>query len=150
MNESSGNQNGDHERERVEVNKAILYAIEGFSRHTIQTSIVTGVMTILYILILLLYYKTGVKVCITETGTSIPLFILTSTIVIEGKGRFMEWVEIRRAKRRDEEKQREAQIFAEGEAKVINALHALQKSSKESLTLEKALEEYESKNGKKT
>ena len=70
--------------------------------------------------------------------------------MIEGKGRFMEWVEIRRAKRRDEEKQREAQILAEGEAKVINALHALKNSSKEGLTLEKALEEYESKNGKKT
>ena len=150
MNDSSENQNSDYGRERVEVNKAILYAIEGFSRHTIQTSIVTGVMVILYIPILLLYYKTGVKACIIETGTSIPLFILTSTMMIEGKGRFMEWVEIRRAKRRDQEKQRDAQILAQAEAKVINALHALQEDSKESLTLEQALEEYESQSGKKT
>ena len=81
-----------------------------------------------------------------KTGTSIPLFILTSTVIIEVKGRIMEWVEIRRARRRDQERQREAEIRAEGEAKVINAL---QKARQEGIPLEKALEEYESKNGKK-
>lgn len=149
-NKSSEKGNDNYERERVEINKSILYAIEGFSRHTIQTSIATLVMTVLYMPILIIYYKTGVKTCIIETGTSIPLFILTSTIIIEGKGRIMEWVEIRRARRRDQEKQREAQIFAkgenQGEAKVINAL---QEASKNGLTLEKVLEKYESKSGNK-
>lgn len=151
MTESSENQNGDYERERVEVNKTILYAIQGFSRHTIQASIVTFAITVLYMPILLIHYETGVKKCIIETGTSIPLFILTSTVIIEVKGRIMDWVEIRRAKRRDQERQREAQIFAngenQGETKTITALQA---ASKEGLTLEQALEQYESKNGKKT
>lgn len=150
MNKSHENPNGDYEKERVEINKAILYAIEGFSRHTIQTSIVTLVMTVSYIPVLLLHYKTGVRTCLIETGTSIPLFILTSTIIIEVKGRIMEWVEIRRAKRRDQEKQRELQILAQGENQgKTEVINALQEASKNGLTLEQALEKYESKSSKK-
>ena len=113
-NQSSEKGNDNYEKERLEVNKAILYAIQGFSRHTIQTSMVTLVMTVCYVPILLIYYERSVRACIIETGASIPLFILISTLIVEGKGRIMDWIEVKRARRRAEEKQREAKILAKG------------------------------------
>ena len=112
--ESSDKPNDDYERQREETNKAILYQLQGFSRLTIQTSVLAFIATVIYMVFFAC--KTDVNTCIKETGTSAPLFILASTIVIEGKGRIMDWIEVRRAKRKDEKEQREAKLRAEGKA----------------------------------
>ena len=147
MNESSENQNSNYGKKRVEVNKEILYFIQGISKTAIEVSGLTFVMTVVYIVFTCC--KAEIKMCIIETGTATPLFILSSTVLIEGKVRVMEWASVWREKRKAEKKVQDVQDFAnaekQGEAKIITAL---QQASKEGLTIEQALEKYESKNGK--
>ena len=149
MNESGENQNSVYERERVEVNREILYFIQGLSKTAIEVSGLTFIIMVVYIVFTCC--KADIKMCIIETGTSIPLFILSSTVLIEGKVRAMEWVSVWREKRKAEKREQEVQDFAnaekQDEAKIITAL---QEASKEGLTLEQALEKYESKSGNKT
>ena len=147
-NESSEKQNNDYEKERVETNKEILRAIRSFIEQAIYTSIVTLGLAVLYAVLYIFFIspKTDVKTCIKEIGTLTPLFIIVSTIAVEGGVRIMEWAVAKRARRKDEEKRRDAKTRAEGEAKVINALQEAQKNG---IPLEKALETYQSKSTNK-
>ena len=113
-NQRSEKENDDYEKERVETNKAILQLMRAFSKQTIYTSLVTFLITGIYVIYTC--YKTDVKTCIKDTGTAIPLFILLSTIAVEGGIRIMQWAAVRWEQWKDQKEKRDAKLRAEGKA----------------------------------
>ena len=51
-----------------------------------------------------------------DLGTAIPLFILLSTILVEGGVRIVNWAVVAWEKRKDEKAKRDAELRAEGKA----------------------------------
>ena len=78
------------------------------------TSLVTFLITAIYVIYTCC--KTDVKTCIKDTGTAIPLFILLSTISVEGGIRIMQWAAVRWEQRKDAKEKRDAKLRAEGKA----------------------------------
>ena len=117
MNENSSNEKGnDHyEKERVETNKEILQLMRAFSKQTIYTSLVSILITGIYAIYTCCI--TNTKTCIKDLGTVIPLFILLSTVLVEGGVRIVNWAVVAWEKRKDEKAKRDAKLRAEGEAK---------------------------------
>ena len=147
--ESSQKRNEDYERQRVETNKEIQLTIQSFIAQAVYTSIGTLFLAVLYAVSCFFFIppKTSIRDCIKEIGTITPLFIIVSTIAVEGGVRIMEWALAKRARRKDEERQRDAKLRVEGENNVINALTNLAKASKGGITVEKAIEQYKAQNG---
>ena len=116
MNENQSNKKGndDYEKERVETNKAILQLMRAFSKQTIYISLVTFLITAIYVICTCC--KTDVKTCIKDTGTAIPLFILLSTTAVEGGIRIMQWAVVSWEQRKDAKEKRDAKLRAEGKA----------------------------------
>ena len=75
------------ENERIVVVEDILDKIESIEDTAIEVAVCTFVLSILYMLIFCC--KSEIQTCIIETGNSIPLFILFSTISVEVKDRVM-------------------------------------------------------------
>lgn len=118
-NPSSEKGNEESERELLKTNQEILFRIRGFSRQTIEVSLITLALIVLYLsisLILFIFFKIKMKIGIIELGNATPLFILISTLINEGRVRIMEWAAVRRERREYEKEQREEKLRAEGRA----------------------------------
>ena len=126
-NQSSEKENEKIERELLKTNQEILFRIRGFSRQTIEVSLITLALIVLYLsisLILCIWFKTKIETGITELGTVTPLFILISTIINEVRVRIMEWATVKRERREHEKKEREAKLRAEGRQELLKELKA--------------------------
>ena len=147
MNDSDSGeqQNEDYEKERVEINKAILSNIQDFIAQAVWTSGGTVFLAVLYIVFTCC--KTDVKNCIKETGTAIPLFIVISAILVDWGFRIMRLAVGKWTQWKDEREQRDEKLRAEGAAKVINALPETAKSDEERRIIAQAVETYKAQNG---
>lgn len=67
--------------EQNEILEELLEIASDFTKETTLIAITTFILSILYIIIYCC--KTNIEKCITNTGTTIPLFIIVSTIIVE-------------------------------------------------------------------
>ena len=86
--------------------------IKGFIKSTTIIMWITSGITGVYILIFCC--KSSIQKCIINTGTSIPLFILTSSIIFEGGAQIMEWALVKREKRLRRNRERDQKLRDEG------------------------------------
>ena len=100
------------ENERVALLEDILDKIETIEDTATEVAAYSFVISVVYVLIFCC--KSEIKTCIIEMGTSIPLFILFSTIFVEIKDRAM--LTKSKIKKLEREARREARREAQSEA----------------------------------